>query len=31
VAIQHIEALPDVLSNALKQWFELIHLQLSNH
>jgi len=31
VAIQRIEALPDVLSNALKQWFELIHLQLNNH
>lgn len=31
VAIQKLEALPDVLSDALKQWFELIRGQLSNN
>lgn len=27
VALQRVEALPDVLSDALKQWFELVRLQ----
>jgi midasin len=27
VALQKVEALPDVLSDALKQWFELVRLQ----
>jgi midasin len=30
VAIQRSEALPDVLSDALKQWFELIGSQLNS-
>jgi hypothetical protein len=30
VAIQEVGKLPDVLADALKQWFELIKLQLSN-
>lgn len=30
VALQKVEALPDVLSDALKQWFELVRLQTSN-
>ena len=31
VAIQHLDALPDVLADALKQWFELVRVQLSNN
>mmetsp|Transcript_100511 Transcript_100511/g.197302 ORF Transcript_100511/g.197302 Transcript_100511/m.197302 type:complete len:1236 (-) Transcript_100511:73-3780(-) len=30
VALQKVEALPDVLSDALKQWFELVRLQSGN-
>lgn len=30
VALQKVEALPDVLSDALKQWFELVRLQTGN-
>jgi midasin len=30
VSIQDVEVLPDVLSNALKQWFELIRMQLND-
>lgn len=30
VAIQEVGTLPDVLADALKQWFELIKLQLNN-
>ena len=30
VALQKVEALPDVLSDALKQWFELVRLQSSS-
>ena len=31
VAIQQIDALPEVLSGVLKQWFELIRVELDNH
>ena len=30
VAIHHIDALPEVLADALKQWFELVSSQLDN-
>jgi midasin len=30
VAIQQVEALPDVLSDVLKQWFELVQTQLND-
>lgn len=30
VAIQNLQALPEVLADALKQWFELIRLQMNN-
>jgi midasin (ATPase involved in ribosome maturation) len=30
VAIQHTKALPDVLCDAMKQWFELVRMQLDN-
>jgi midasin (ATPase involved in ribosome maturation) len=30
VAIQNLQALPEVLADALKQWFELIKLQMNN-
>jgi midasin len=30
IAIQQLETLPDVLSDALKQWFELISTQIDN-
>ena len=30
-AIQKLESLPDVLSDALKQWFELIGSQIDNN
>lgn len=29
IAIQRLEVLPEVLSDALRQWFELINTQLS--
>ena len=31
VAIQHLEILPDVLADALKQWFELVRMQLAGN
>ncbi|KAJ1390434.1 hypothetical protein B484DRAFT_289652 [Ochromonadaceae sp. CCMP2298] len=31
VAVQRVEALPDLLSEALKQWFELVRLQATGN